>query len=52
MPPSRRYLMKRTIILLAVAIAMQLNCGTIAAQTIESIGDYPTGFNKKGIYYA
>ena len=44
--------MKRTLMLIIVAIAMQLNCGTIAAQTIKSIGDYPTDCNKKGMYYA
>lgn len=46
--------MKKTLILLFVTIALQLNCGTIAAEKLEisqAVGDFPT-VKKKGIYYA
>ena len=46
--------MKKTLILLIVAIASQFNCGTIAAKKLDInqvVGDFPTTI-KKGIYYA
>ena len=46
--------MKKTLILLFVTIALQLNCGTIAAEKIDLnqvVGDFPIDI-KKGIYYA
>ena len=46
--------MKKVIMLLLVAIAMQLNCGAIAAatlDTVQSVGDFPNDFKKKGMYY-
>ena len=46
--------MKKILVLLLVTIALQLNCGTIAAEKLNTdqvVGDFPTAI-KKGIYYA
>ena len=46
--------MKKILVLLLATIALQLNCGTIAAKkpnTDQVVGDFPTTI-KKGIYYA
>jgi len=46
--------MKTTLALLLAIIAMQLNCGTIAAKKTDIsqlVGDFPNNL-KKGIYHA
>jgi hypothetical protein len=46
--------MKKILALLLVTIALQLNCGTIAAKKLETnqlVGDFPT-IIKKDIYNA
>jgi len=43
--------MKRILITLLVVIIAQFNCGTLTAQTIRSVGDFPIVNTQKGVWY-